>query len=357
LGTHTNSTTLRIGLIGAGRIAGTHAAAYANISGVKLAGVWDADFSRAQAFGARFGAPACKSRDELFALADVIDICLPTPFHVENIVAAAGAKKPVICEKPLGRNVAQCDEAIAACERAGVPLLVGHVLRFFPEYAALREIITSGQIGEPAVLRLRRVVCSPGAARDWYWNLEASGGCVFDTAIHDLDWLLWTLGRPKTVFGLGQSDASKMRDFALLTLSWPNGVLAHLESSWCHDRFATSFEVTGSEGLVECDMDDATPIRVVPLGGGGGTAGQVVPESPLAKSPYQAELEHFVDVIRGRAEAIITPAEARDAVELAELCLRAVKQREALELPKGKGAAKVAKTKKKLAALPAAHPE
>jgi predicted dehydrogenase len=231
------------------------------------------------------------------------------------------------------------------------------VLRFFPEYAALREIIQSGQIGDPAVLRLRRVVCSPGAPGDWYWDLEASGGCVFDTAIHDLDWLLWTLGRPETVFGLGQRDASKLRDFALLTLSWGSGVLTHLESSWCHDRFATSFEVTGSEGLVEYDMDDATPIRVVPLGGVASGAGQVVPESPLAKSPYQSELEHFIDVIQGRAEPVITPSEAREAVELAEICLKAVKARAPQALPNLKRAVKAAPGKKKLAALPAAHPE
>lgn len=348
---------LRIGLIGAGMIAATHSASYLNIPGVKVSAVWDVDAVRAQKLAAAHGAQVCASREELLRLCDAADICLPTPFHLENIKAAAAAGLPVICEKPLGRTLEDCDAAIAACKAAKVPLLVGHVLRFFPEYVALREIIRSGQLGTPAVIQLRRVVCSPGGPGTWYWNFEASGGCVFDTAIHDLDWLLWTLGRPATVYGLGHRDAANTRDYALLTLQWADGVIAHLQSSWAHDGFATSFEVSGSEGLVEYDMEDSVPLKVAKLGGAGSAGGKVVPESPLAKSPYQAELEHFVDVIRGRAKPLITPADAREAVALALACLDAVAGRKVVRMAKGKPQQQQKGAGKKKVKLGAEHPE
>ncbi|MCZ7645228.1 MAG: Gfo/Idh/MocA family oxidoreductase [Planctomycetota bacterium] len=352
----TPTSALRIGLIGAGMIGSVHAEAYRHIPGAKLAGVWDADLLRAEKAARPHGATAYARREDLLREVDAVDICLPTVFHLENIEAAARAGKAVICEKPLGRTVEQCDRAIAACRAAKVPLLVGHVLRFFPEYVALRANILNGSLGEPAVARLRRVVCPPGPVGSWYWDYGVSGGCVFDTGIHDLDWLLWTLGRPRTVYGVGHFIAPQLKDVALLTLTWSSGLLAHLEVSWCHDTFSTSYEVSGSEGLIECDLQDAVALRVVSTAGGA-TGGSAVPESPLAKSPYQAELEHFIEAIRGRAKPIVTPEEAREAVELANACLQAVKTREVVELPARKGSRKPKAGAKGGKRMPAAHPE
>lgn len=355
------SKTLRVGLLGAGMIGATHSAAYLNMPNVKLVGVWDVDPQRAERLAKPHGAKVFDDRAKLLKEIDAADICLPTTLHLENIKAAAAAGKGVICEKPLGRTLADCDAAIAACKKAKVPLLVGHVVRFFPEYRALRETILDGKIGEPAMLRLRRVVCAPGPRGAWYWDFAQSGGCVFDTAIHDLDWLLWTMGRPRTVYGIGRREADSLQDLALITMTWPEGAIAHLESSWCHDSFATSFEVAGSDGLVEYDMYDSAAVRVAPTGQAAAAGGKTVPESPLAKSPYQAELEHFVAVLRGESKPIITPEEAREAVELALVCLDAVRTRAVIELSAAKGGAKRAAAKKsagkKKAALAPRHPE
>ena len=72
---------------------------------------------------------------------DVVDICTPTHLHHEMVLQAAAAGKHVICEKPLARTVAQGQEMIAACRQAGVKLLVGHVVRFFPEYALAKQTV------------------------------------------------------------------------------------------------------------------------------------------------------------------------------------------------------------------------
>jgi len=347
------ASQVRIGILGAGKIGATHSSAYAKMPGVKVVGAWDADVQRAQKLAAQHGAQVFERRADLLRAVDVADVCLPTMFHRENVLAAAAAGKPVICEKPLARTVADCDAVIAACAKAKVPLLVGHVVRFFPEYSALRESILKGDIGEPAVVHMRRVVCAPGGPGAWYWDFEKSGGCVFDTAIHDLDWLLWTFGRPQQVYGVGLRDAAKLQDFGLLTLTWANGLIAHLESSWCHDSFSTSFEAAGSDGLIEFDTDDSVPLKVARIGGQGG-GGKVIPESPLAKSPYQVELEHFLEVIGGRAKPVVTAEEAREAVALANACLDAVAARQVVVLPRAKRVQR-AKTRKQVQ-LGAEHP-
>ena len=357
-----SASALRIGLLGAGAMGATHSSAYLNIPGTSVSAVWDADPRRAQKIASLHGAKVYERRENLLREVDAVDICLPTPFHLENIQAAASAKRAVICEKPLGRTLEQCDAAIAVCRSARVPLLVGHVVRFFPEYVMLRRIIQTGQIGTPAVLHLRRVVSAPGDAKSWYWNLDASGGCVLDTAIHDLDWLLWTLGRPARVYGLGFRDVEQLQDLALLTITWESGLIAHVECSWCHDRFSTSFEASGADGLVEYDLEDSAPLRLVRTRGAQAEGGgKVVPESPLAKSPYQIELEHFIGVIRGREQPLITPADAREAVELALAASSAAAERKVVELPKrARDAARAPArpaVRKRMPALSAAHPE
>lgn len=348
---------LRVGLCGAGMMGATHAAAYAGIPGAKLAAVWDTDLKRAEALAARFGGTVYAHRDDLIQAVDIVDICLPTPCHLEQIQAAAAKGKAVFCEKPLGRTLEECDAAIGACKRAKVPLLVGHVVRFFPEYRTLRNTILNGDLGDVGVLRMKRVVCSPGPAGSWYWDFEASGGCVLDTAIHDLDWLNWTLGRPASLYGVGFRDAPSLKDLAYLTLQWSGGAIAHLESSWSHDTFATSFEAAGRDGIAEFDLRDCAALQVAYTQAASDGGGNVVPESPLAKSPYQAELEHFVAVVRGAAKPLIKPEEAREAVELALACLDALRSRQPVRLPSRRGGPSARTAKPRARALPAAHPE
>ena len=96
---------------------------------------------------------------------DVVDICTPTHLHYEMALAAAAAGKHVVCEKPLARTLAQGQAMVAACRRAGVRLLVAHVVRFFPEYALAQALVAAGRSGGPACCGCRGAASGPRSRR------------------------------------------------------------------------------------------------------------------------------------------------------------------------------------------------
>src|SRR5829696_8126626 len=146
---------MRVGIVGAGFMGSTHAAAWADTPAT-MVGFVDESSGGAQALTERYGGRAYPDLRALLGDVDVVDICTPTHLHYEMVLAAAEAGKHVVCEKPLARTVEQGQSMIAACRRAGVKLLVAHVVRFFPEYALARSLVAAGRIGRPAVLRLAR---------------------------------------------------------------------------------------------------------------------------------------------------------------------------------------------------------
>ena len=88
---------------------------------------------------------------------DAIVVATPTDTHAHLVAEAAGAGCHVFCEKPLGRTAAEAAGTLAACQQAGVKLSVGHVVRYFPAYARIAEMVKSGQIGPPGLAKCQRV--------------------------------------------------------------------------------------------------------------------------------------------------------------------------------------------------------
>ena len=111
-------------------------------------------------------------------------------------------RKPTICEKPLALSVRDYGETIIeAFETRNVPLQVAHVLRFSPQYQAMREVIRRGEIGSPAVVRLSRLSFAPNrGSESWFSDVRKSGGLPFDLMIHDLDYARWIAGDVTSVF-------------------------------------------------------------------------------------------------------------------------------------------------------------
>ena len=170
-----------------------HARHWNAVPGAELVGVLDPRRDAAQAAG-----PAYSDWDTLLSQArpDIVDVCTPTPFHREYVERAAAAGKAIFVEKPLTRTLADCDAMVAAVERAGVPAMSGHVLRYFPEYAEAKRLVDAGGVGKPAAIRTARMAGFPdlGSRPNWYGDPAQSGGLVLDMILHDFDWLRWTFG-------------------------------------------------------------------------------------------------------------------------------------------------------------------
>lgn len=332
-----NAPPLKMALVGPGHIGHRHAAQYAKMPDVQVVGVVGTERPKAEALAHDLGAEPFDSLDSLFAAGevDVVDLCTPTPLHKEGVQAAAGAGKHVICEKPLARNLQDAEEIVNACRSAGVTLMVGHVLRFFPQYEAARSIVLSGSIGAPAIARTFRGNGFPHGWHDWYAHPSESGGVLLDMLLHDFDWLRWTFGEVERVYAKGLvKDVPQGRDYALVTIRHRSGVLAHVEGTWCHTTpFNMKLEVAGDAGLLDYDDSQAKPVRFTPRQEEGGEIKKVaVPESPLAEDPYYRELRHFADVIQGKAEPLITPDDALAAMRIALAALESVETGKAITL-------------------------
>ena len=128
-GTLTDS--LKVGIVGAGGMGRVHTTAWQTTSAT-VVGYRDIRPERAERYAAQYGGRAYDSLTALLADVDAISCTTPTDVHYEIVMAAARAGKHVVCEKPLARTLAQGREMVAACRAAGVKLLVGHVVRFFP---------------------------------------------------------------------------------------------------------------------------------------------------------------------------------------------------------------------------------
>ena len=190
---------MRIGIVGAGFMAEIHARAWA-ATPAEVVAVYAPRQEPRRELAAQVNAHACDSLEALLEEVDVVDICAPTDCHHAIALQAAAAGCHLLVEKPLARTLGEGQEMLRACERAGVQLLVGHVLRFFPEYNAALARVVRGDIGEVAVLRLTRGSFQPHAGTShWLLDESRSGGVMLDLMIHDFDFARQIAGEVESV--------------------------------------------------------------------------------------------------------------------------------------------------------------
>ncbi|WP_134682607.1 Gfo/Idh/MocA family protein [Brevibacillus migulae] len=315
-------------VVGAGTMGSVHARSFARMENVKLAGIVDiranivgplAESLQTQAFASYEEAMAALER------VDIVDICLPTDLHKTYVLKAAAAGKHVICEKPLAGNLADAQEMIDFCRERNVKLFVGHVLRFFPEYVQAKRLVDSGAIGEVAMVNTFRGGIFPTAWKDWYADVKISGGLILDMIIHDFDFLRWCFGEVERVYAKSMIGRTFARmEYALVSLRFANGVIAHIEGSWAHQGFSMKFELAGKKGVIDYDSRAASPVVSTLRKQEAGQGGVAVPESPLRESPYFLELQHFLAAIERETEPLVTPEDAYKAMEIALAALKSI---------------------------------
>ncbi|HEX7170589.1 MAG TPA: Gfo/Idh/MocA family oxidoreductase [Rubrobacter sp.] len=307
---------MRIGLVGAGFMGGVHLNAYANIPGVEVVGVADARMESAMAGAERVGARPYASYDALVAAEDVevVDICLPTAFHKDFALRAAGEGRHVILEKPIARTLEDAQEILDAFSGDGPRLFVGHVVRFFPEYVGIKDKIDAGELGTVGVVRTSRRSPFLRGWNDWYADWRASGGVLLDLVIHDFDFLRWALGEVERVYARGVLGREYNRlDYALTTLRFVGGAIAHVEGHWGYPGpFNYSIEVAGSRALLTADSTEPATLGFI----GGMPEQDGVPDLTSGTSPYASELEHFVRCIETGDEPIVKPRDAYEALRI-----------------------------------------
>jgi len=324
----------RIAVIGAGGIGLLHVRILGTLPDARVTWVADRDGARAAEIAALVGARATTDNTVAIAADDVdaVVVATPTPFHRPVVELAAAHGKHVFCEKPIARTLADAEAMITACHRGGVGLMVGHVVRFFPEYARAHQVLTEGTLGKIGVVRTSRVGASPQGARAWFNDLAQSGGMVVDLMIHELDTLRWWFGDVDRIFakGLSYTEHQPARDYALATLRFTNGIIAHVETSWAHAAFRTRFEISGEHGMLRHDSETAATLRHERSTWADDFMA-TAPQPPISlvgssgDRPYQAELRHFIDRLADGQPFLTDGIEGLRALELALATLASIR--------------------------------
>jgi len=312
---------MKVGVVGTGGMGNVHARQYRKMPGVQL-GYYERNQGRGESFRQNWEAQLCESIDALLEWADVIDICLPTDVHPEFAHKAIAANKPLFLEKPIARSIAEAQAIVDAAASAKVPLMIGHVVRFFPEFALGRQMVLNGAVGKPAAIRTRRGGPTPKGSSGWFMDHARSGGVLLDLAIHDFDWLQWTFGKVKFLYSrsLG-AQTGKGPDYALTTLTFESGAVAHVEATWMDPGgFRTYFDIAGSEGLLEFDTRKTPALRTV-------TPESQVLEPSVApnEDPYYLELDAFLNSVRTGAPIPITGEDGMVALRISIAALESAK--------------------------------
>ncbi len=309
-----------------------HAAALAGLPGATITGFVSRKAARASAMAKRWGGRGYTTlraglRD---AHPDAVFILTPTPTHLALVREAAAAGVAVLCEKPIARTRRDADALVTAVRRARVPYMTAQVLRWFPEYARLRDLARDGSLGTPAVARLSRTTGFPRGSGNWY--PRGSGGPLLDLVIHDFDWLRWTFGPVDRVFArVAPHGRNPAQAHTLTLVRHRSGLIAHVEGAWGHGLpFRATAELAGSKGLAEFDSARFHSVEVRVAGARPGLPSVAVPDSALVDSPYRRQDAHFLECVRTGAAPAVSPEDAVAALDLSLAAIRSARTGQAV---------------------------
>jgi len=252
----------RIGLIGAGFMGNMHAACYVQIKGVELAAVTDSVREKAEKIATSYGCRMFGEAEQLIenSNVDIIDVCLPTYLHPKYTLQALEAGKHVFCEKPIALTVEDGKKMVEGARRTGRCFMVGHVIRFWPEYRELKRFIDSGELGELKALQFSRWAAYPHWSH-WLTDPEKSGGPIVDLHIHDADALIWLLGKPRELYVRGTIDrVTVLYDYGL---NGPDIVSAEGGFLPGPVPFRMAFRAVFEKGTLDYDSTRETPASLL----------------------------------------------------------------------------------------------
>ena len=299
---------MRIGIVGAGNISGTHARAARGIPGVTVAAVYGENRERVARLAAEHGAAAYHAFDQfLNHPLDLVAIGSPSGLHAAHGIAAAQRGLHVLVEKPLDITVERADALIAAADRAGVRLGVFFQDRLRPDVLRLKQQLDAGDLGAPVMMSGRVKWYRP---REYYansrwrgtWALDG-GGALMNQGIHTVDLVQWLFG---PVARVQASVATRLHDIevedtAAAVLEFTSGAIGVIEAATSiHPGYARRLEVTGTRGTVV--VEDANP----------STSSPVVADA----SSHQRVLEDFIRAIQTGGSPACDGREARKSVDL-----------------------------------------
>ncbi|HAK95131.1 MAG TPA: hypothetical protein DCM87_09060 [Planctomycetes bacterium] len=315
----------RIGIAGFGFMGRFHLAAYRKAGQGQVAAVFDVNPKafEAAATAGNIGTAAADlagvtlfgDYDKFLAAVDVVDICTPTPLHLDLVLRACAARKHVLLEKPMALSAADCNAMISAAAGAGVTFMVAHCVRFWPGYDLLIDAARDGRFGRLLTASFHRI---SGSAfwSPWFLAEDKSGGAVIDMLVHDFDLCRLLGGMPETVDAAGSCDrlgaGTGVNYVHALVRSKAGGPRFAVHGGWIPSGkfpFAMSYLAQFEEAALSYDCGREKPLIVYPDKGE-----PFSPDLP-PHDGYEAEVRYFLSVLGGVPSRCM-PEESRDAVAI-----------------------------------------
>lgn len=314
-----------------------------------LVGVWDDDEVRGREAAQRFRTTWTADLDALLRSCTAVAVCSETSNHPLLIERAAAHGVAVLCEKPLGTSLAECERIATAVRRAGVPFMQSFPKRFDPVSHWLREQIHAGELGTITLVRIRHghfYGLQEDFRQRWYVRRDfAGGGALLDEGIHGADLLAWIFGMPESVTAT-LSDAAlglEVEDLAIATWRWPTGMLAELTASFSFAAADVSIEVYGNRGtvlvsgvdLASRDITSAGFVRRYRVGSEPKQWEDLLltPRFKVGEFHHQNALA-FLDALEKRLPPPVTLEDGLNAVRMIESAYAAAKSDKRVSVPR-----------------------
>lgn len=267
---------------------------------------------------------------------DAVLVTTPNSCHYSDVLAAIGAGKPVLCEKPLAMNSAQSREMVEAARRGNVLFGVAQIFRFTESAQKLRESVSSGKIGRPVFARSEfSFMANPDHPRKWLYDATIAGaGPIFDIGVHCIDTLRFVLqDEVVRVTATTSSDerSGDVESAAALALEFSRGTIGTVLVSFRAD-YRTPLEITGETGVLRADdaLNVEHPIQVE-LRRGGKTVESSTASNHLA---YALQVDAFADWIEGKKQFPAPGEEGWQNQEILDASLRSIKSGRAESVPR-----------------------
>jgi myo-inositol 2-dehydrogenase/D-chiro-inositol 1-dehydrogenase len=313
----------KIGIVGAGGVAGIHAAILAKDSRVRIHAFFDVDAARSHALAARFAGHAAKSLEELLDQCDAVFVCTPNTTHEEVATQVLKAGKHIFCEKPFALNLESATRLRDRAVRSGLIYQVGHNRRFAPVYKVLKGAIERNELRPLSVhakMNRGELVNPP-----WVWNARLTGGFLYETPVHMFDLMTFFFGKVAWVQVAARAhDHGELDDFSIL-LTFQSGLQATMKTyahaSW-HFPFER-FEVYGMHSTYETfEMESITFTN-------GLESRTTTYDFSLAgmheQWGYIEEDRLFVDALEGKSPVPVSAEDGYQVVQLIEACYQSAR--------------------------------
>lgn len=313
--------TLRIGILGASRIAASAVVEPAAELGHRLVAVAARDPLRARSFADRYGVErVLRSYQDVVTdpEVDVIYNPLANALHAPWNLAAVAAGKPVLTEKPFARNRKEAARVAAAAEAAGVPVMEGFHYLFHPVTQRALTLAGDGTLGELSRIEVRMGMPTP-ASGDPRWSLELAGGALMDLGCYGLH-VLRRFGTPSVVSAAAVQRSPGVDERFDAELVFPSGVTGLTANSMVDDKHSFTLRLIGTRGevfvhdFIKPHSDDRLTLR---------TEDGTAVERHGTRTSYTYQLEAFADHVRRGAPLPLDTADAVANMALIDAAYRA----------------------------------